>query len=174
MREDIQVINIGDNLGRRSGVEHRHISDSVLEEERRNNTDNRSGIERRCESDRRSGTDRRENARSYAQEGAFAIHRNHAIKMGQILNVSRNGLAFSYIDDGEQQNGSFDLDIFVPDNNFLLKRVPSKIISDCEIVNEIPFSSITMRRCGVQFEELTGSQISQLEYFLQNHTIDEA
>ena len=171
MREDIQEINIGDNLGRRLGIERRHFSDSVLEEERR--IDPRNGIERRYESNRRSGTDRRDNARFYAQEGAFAIHRNHIIKMGQILNVSINGLAFSYIDDGKWQNGSFNLDIFLTDRGFYLKSVQSKIISDCEILNEIPFSSIIMRRRGVQFEELMDNQGAQLEYFLQNHTIKE-
>ena len=104
---------------------------------------------------------RRNHKRYHALDSAIAAFWDRAIKVGQIIDINIAGLSFQYIDEGEQPNRSFDLDIFLTNNGFRMERVPAQTISDCEIVNEIPFSSIIMRRCGVQFEELTDSQMSQ-------------
>ena len=93
---------------------------------------------------------------------------------GQIVDVSRGGLAFQYVAGEEEgSNGSFELVILVANNNFHSDKVPFETISDFEIANEVPFSSITMRRRGVQFGKLTDKQISQLDYFIRNHAIGE-
>ena len=53
-------IYISDNYGRRSGIERRHMPGSYQGEEKRSNTDRRSGEDRRITiGDRRSGIDRR-------------------------------------------------------------------------------------------------------------------
>lgn len=115
--------------------------------------------------------EQREFKRFEVQEGAFAAMRGPVSKLGQIIDISKGGLAFRYIDTGVYPDRSFDLDILLTDNGFHLEEVPCKAISDSEITNEFQFSSITMRRLGAQFEELTHNQTSQLEYFIQNHTI---
>jgi len=84
--------------------------------------------------------------------------------------MSREGLAFRYIAGHERPNGALELEILLGDHSFYLDKIPFKTISDCETANEVPFSSIKMRRSGVQFGDLTPNQISQLEYFIQNHT----
>ncbi|MBW1705964.1 MAG: PilZ domain-containing protein [Deltaproteobacteria bacterium] len=117
--------------------------------------------------------ERREYKRLEAQEGAFAAMRGPVSKLGQIIDISKSGLAFRYIDTGVRPDRSFDLDISLTNNGFHLEDVPCKNISDSEITNEFHFSSITMRRLGVQFAELTHKQTSQLEYFIQNHTMNE-
>lgn len=53
MEEDIQVININDNFGRRSGLDRRQIFDPAPQKEKR------GGGERRIVKDMRSGLDRR-------------------------------------------------------------------------------------------------------------------
>jgi hypothetical protein len=65
----------------------------------------------------------------------------------------------------------FELDLFLIDTDFYLSEIPFSTVSDFKI-HENPFSSITMRRCGVQFGELNASQRAELEYFIQNHTVD--
>jgi len=117
--------------------------------------------------------ERREYNRFEAQEGAFAALRGPVNKLGQIIDISKGGLAFRYIDTGVRPDKSFDLDISLINNGFHLEEVPCKSIFDSEIINEFCFSSIPMRRLGVQFTELTHNQTSQLEYFIQNHTMDE-
>jgi hypothetical protein len=122
---------------------------------------------------RKKITTRRNEMRFQVQKGALAVQNGQARIMGQILDISRNGLAFHYIDDGKKSNGSYDVDILLTKKGFYLKKIQSKIILDFEMTNQVPFSSITMRRRSVKFGELMGEQISQLEYFIQNHTIDE-
>lgn len=117
--------------------------------------------------------ERRKYERFEVQEGAFAALKGPVSKLGQIMDISRGGLAFRYIDTGGRLDRSFDLDISLIKNDFHLKEVPCKNISDSEIISEFCFSSIPMRRLGVQFTELTHNQTSQLEYFIQNHTMDE-
>jgi hypothetical protein len=117
--------------------------------------------------------ERREHKRFEVQEGAFASLRGPVSKLGQITDISKGGLAFRYIDTGVSPDSSFELDISLSDNGFHLEKVSCKSISDSEITNKFHFSSITMRRLGVRFEELTHNQASQLEYFIQAHTIGE-
>jgi hypothetical protein len=118
--------------------------------------------------------ERRKHKRFKVQNGAFAVLGAppwpHSTKVGQIIDMSMGGLAFSYIAEQEPSNGSFELGIFLADNSFRLRKIPFETISDLEI-KKGPFNSITMRRSGVQFGELTPNQISQLKYFIRNHTI---
>lgn len=120
----------------------------------------------------------RKHKRFRVQDGAFAVAgmppHPRCIPPGQIVDVSRGGLAFQYVAGEEEgSNGSFELVILVANNNFHSDKVPFETISDFEIANEVPFSSITMRRRGVQFGKLTDKQISQLDYFIRNHAIGE-
>jgi PilZ domain len=117
--------------------------------------------------------DRRTYKRFKVQEGAFTSLRGPVSKLGQMMDISRGGLSFRYIDTGVYPDSSFELDISLNNNGFHLAEVSCKTISDFAIANEFYPSSITMRRLGVQFAELTHNQASQLELFIQTHTIGE-
>jgi len=105
--------------------------------------------------------ERREHKRFLAQEGAYALLKNNSSKLGQIKNVSRGGLAFSY---------TFKVDIFISGQGFCLKNIPSKKISDFHIDNKLPFSTFAVRQVGIQFNELNHSQLSQLDNLIRDHT----
>ena len=62
--------------------------------------------------------------------------------------------------------------IFLNRKRFYLKKVSFKAISDFYIDTKTQFCTVLMKQCGGQFGELTTSQISQLNYFIANHTID--
>ncbi len=115
--------------------------------------------------------DKRKHKRFRSQDLAFAAFGSHIKEIGQIIDISRGGLAFRYIADGDQLNESRELEIYLANNGFHLKKVPFNTISDFELTSEFPLSSIIMRRRGVQFGELTQTQVSQLECFIQNHTV---
>ena len=59
MKDDINVINIDDNFGRRTGLDRRKNSGLPIEEERREGKERRSGKDRRSEGNSRSGPERR-------------------------------------------------------------------------------------------------------------------
>ena len=94
--------------------------------------------------------------------------------LGQITDISNDGLAFTYIAGEGLRKGPLELEIFSTTGNFHLRKVPYKIILDLQIENGFPLSPVTTRRCGMQFGELTQVQKSQLDSFLQNYTVGHA
>jgi hypothetical protein len=113
--------------------------------------------------------ERRQHKRFQTRDGAFAAPRAQDRKLWQILDISRGGLAFRYVDNGEELDGSSNLDILTRDTLFSLEGVPFQTISDVQIPEET-FLGYGLRRRGVQFGELADSQTSQLEYFIRKHT----
>ncbi len=113
--------------------------------------------------------DNRDFTRFSAREGAFAVI-TAPRKLGQILDISKGGLAFTYMGEEEGPEKDAELDIFLSGIGFKSKNIPYKTISDFEIKSKVEFSSVKMRRCGVKFRQLHLDQISQIENFLQNHT----
>ena len=97
---------------------------------------------------------------------AVAVLSPNNILPYQIIDISRNGLTFSY--QGQQGWGDelLQLELY-DDENFRLDKIPIRIVSDCALDE----SSQNLRRCGVQFGELTPSQKALLEYFIQKHTV---
>jgi len=116
---------------------------------------------------------KRKHTRFRSQDLAFAAFGAYSKEIGEIIDISMGGLAFLYIADGDQINESRELEIYLANNGFHLKEVPFTTISDFELTSEFPTSFIIMKRCGVQFGELTQTQVSQLGYFIQNHTVGE-
>ena len=120
--------------------------------------------------------DRRRHKRFHVRDTAFVVFRAPwplATNVGQITDISMDGLAFSYIAGEKRSNSSSELDILLGNRSFYLDKVPFKTVSDCKTPHKVPFSSIEMRRCGVQFGKLAPEQISQLKNFIWNHTTGE-
>ncbi|MEE9567610.1 MAG: hypothetical protein V3W17_08950, partial [Desulfobacteria bacterium] len=84
---------------------------------------------------------------------------------------STGGLAFCYMARKKQPNG-LSLDIFLTDGDFYLSYVPFKAVFDSEISNNIA-GYTPIRRCRVQFGDLTEIQLSHLEHLIENHTTSE-
>ena len=117
--------------------------------------------------------DRRRHKRFHVRETAFVVLRApFSTNVGQITDISIDGLTFSYIDGVKRSNSYSELDILLSNRSFYLDKIPFKTISDCKAPNKVPFSSIEMRRSGVQFGKLTPNQISQLKYFIWHYTTD--
>jgi hypothetical protein len=119
--------------------------------------------------------ERRKHRRFQVNNGAFAVlgrvfWPHSTQKLGQITDIGMGGLAFSYMASEELSDGSVQLNIFLAENRFHLREIPFETIWDVETKKE-PFSSITMRQSGVRFGELTPNQISELKYFIRNHTV---
>jgi hypothetical protein len=96
-------------------------------------------------------------------------------KLGQIVDISRGGLSFRYIDIGERPNSSLEVMLSIKNNNgFQLEHISFKSIYDLRATKEFPFSSTKIRRRGGRFVALTQDQRSGLEYLLHNYTTGEA
>ena len=67
--------------------------------------------------------------------------------------------------------GSVAIEMVFKGKDCFLKGVPVKVISDVEVTNLHPFSIVPMRRCGLQFKEMTPFRISQVEKFIENYSL---
>ena len=122
----------------------------------------------RTNKERRSSIPRRAQERLKVRDNIFARIKSSVEKVGQIIDISKKGIAFSYVDIGERPDRSFILDMVLEDNALNVENVAFVTKSDFE--NRLPFSSIPMRRRGGQFLNLSQNQSSQIEHFIRNYT----
>ena len=115
-------------------------------------------------------TEQRKYLRYRAKEGAIAAIRCADVNVGQIIDISKGGLSFSYVSLDHDQKGPCELDVFFRNNGFYLKNIPFKMVSDFDMDNDLLFSSITLRRQSVRFCKLNSKQHSDLERFIHHHT----
>ncbi|MBW2174204.1 MAG: PilZ domain-containing protein [Deltaproteobacteria bacterium] len=122
---------------------------------------------------RKERVERRKHKRFEIPIGMFVSFRPHRPRLGEVINISRGGLAFRYYGGKEPSDGSNKLNIFLEEGDFHLNDILSRTVTDFGTYR-IPFRSVTMRRSSVQFRSLTHHQISQLEHFIENYAIGEA
>ena len=110
--------------------------------------------------------EKRRHERFKVRKGILVAVVNDYIKVGQIINISKGGIAFSYISKGEQLKGRHKINILLSRIDFSLKEVPFIVVSDLNLDSEIPFSTELMKQCSGQFGGLTNQQKSHLDYLL--------
>ena len=91
--------------------------------------------------------------------------------VGQLLDISKAGLSLRHFVQEEKPQDYSDLDLFSSGGGLIIDKMPFRTVVDTELVNNIPFSTITFRRYGVQFEKLTSEQTAELDHFIENHTL---
>lgn len=124
--------------------------------------------------ERRIKIDRRRKKRYRVKEGAFAALINHENRLGQIKDISLVGLSFRYIDGNEQIDPQSELKIILAGNGLFMENLPYHPVNDYEVDSGFKFSSLKMRQMHLAFGDLTPDQLSQLDYFILNHTMGEA
>jgi hypothetical protein len=122
----------------------------------------------------------RQHSRYQVPEGSFVTLGPSNSILGQILDISMGGLSFRYINSQPDKPAhELHVDIYLSEGDMCLGRVPIKAVSDletpdtvtCKADGPLPVSCRAMRRCGVQFGEMTQGQISQLASCIQTQTI---
>ena len=97
----------------------------------------------------------------------------HSTVVGDILDISMNGLSFRYLADKAIPCETTELTIAAAQDKFYLRGIPVKAVSDFEIA-KLPFGSLSPRRRGLEFGPLTTTQISRLQDFIASHAVGEA
>jgi CheY-like chemotaxis protein len=110
-----------------------------------------------------------------ATEGAFVAFADPVnpafIRIGEMIDISRGGLSFRYMESSEPISSSSYLNISRyedPD----LHLSPCRIVYDMEILNKNrrEVASETERRCGVQFVDFSQEKLSLLERLIRDIT----
>lgn len=116
-------------------------------------------------------TERRRYKRYDIKDIAFAILRaDHEEELGQITNISLGGLAFQYFIGNREFQKADRLDVLLADSGLHVEDIGFNVVDDYELVNELPFSSITKREQRVFFNDLSGEQKRGIEKFIRRHT----
>jgi hypothetical protein len=119
--------------------------------------------------------EKRKFKRLKGKEGAFAafIGPNELINMGQVQDISLGGLCVRYLSiDGDQEKYS-EVKMFGSNDRFIhVDRVECKIVYDQE-VPEYSWEQISMRRCGVEFKNLSVKHLSMIQDFMDHFAFDE-
>ena len=111
-------------------------------------------------------SDRRKFRRYHAISGAFAVN----TKFGQLVDISRGGLSFRYVERTGWPKELFEKGVIFGDDDFCLDDLPIKTICDHVVANGLSNYATAIRRCGVGFGDLSPKQRIDLEYFIWAHT----
>ena|SRR5210317_1151738 len=114
--------------------------------------------------------EKRRHHRLQTIDGIYAIINYKPTIFGQMINISKDGMAVRYSSNGRQLNMPSESDVFIIDSNFYIEKIQIKIVSDFEIGDKLPFSSQKNRQRCFQFGKMKSSQHFQLDYLLQNYT----
>ena len=112
--------------------------------------------------------DKRKHKRFEVKDGAYTVLSYKPTVMGQIINVSSEGVAATY--KGKRLKESFEIDLFISDAGFYLEQIPVKTVSDHKIAGKFLFGPEKIWQRSMHFGELTDDQQSQLDEFLKLHT----
>ena len=120
-------------------------------------------------------TERRKYVRFLPQPNAYAALGASYTKIGKIRDISMGGVAFEYYSGSEELNQhDSTVTIFITVNSFYLENIPCQIISDQPKSgsNKTPVlnANYRVKRCGLQFMNISEDQRQRLEFFLDHHT----
>ncbi|MBI5557818.1 MAG: hypothetical protein HY885_09290 [Deltaproteobacteria bacterium] len=112
--------------------------------------------------------ERRKEKRFRMRDGTYAFLRASANKTGQVIDLSRTGLAFSYSSHHGipvESRGLLDL---MAEEGVLLERISYITINDCLINCETFFvPGITLRRRCVKFDTLSPEGILSIQSIIE-------
>jgi len=117
--------------------------------------------------------DRREQERFKLKPGAVVLLTQdwpHSTIVGNILDISKNGVAVQIVDDQTFPESPCELGLACANPPFFLGKVPAKPVSDLTVA-KIPFGSLMPRRLGLRFGPLTHDQTSDIEEYIRDNAL---
>jgi hypothetical protein len=113
--------------------------------------------------------ERRKNRGLQAPEDVFASLGPHFTRIGKVVELSPNGLAFLHTGRGVPPKKT-RVEIFNAEGDFYIGKVPVETVADKPILDERVPDSGTKRKCILKFTELTPRQKVELEDYLEKQT----
>lgn len=123
-----------------------------------------------------NNTERRSEKRLVPKVLAFAALASDVEKLGKLKNINKCGLAFEYLSHshGGRYEQETEIVLFMKDGEFHVKDIPCTIVYDLDIDrdNTLFINPFEQRCCGVKFNRMAPKKAFQLEYFLNQYTVD--
>ena len=111
--------------------------------------------DRRIHQDRRSGIERRKHKRFQVKDFTFIKFRSESDEdVGQLLDISKEGLSLRYFVNTEKPKSFYKLDIVLSGGDFIIAGIPFRTISNTELNDGLRFSPTIFRRSSVSLLNL--------------------
>ncbi|OGQ95127.1 MAG: hypothetical protein A2521_00255 [Deltaproteobacteria bacterium RIFOXYD12_FULL_57_12] len=96
-----------------------------------------------------------------------SISPSHSV-IGLVLDISKFGLAFHYLETHDHLglNSNIQLDLVSSELGAKLSNIPIRVVSDCQVMSGSTFVNTSLRKCAVQFTDLTMEHRSSLTALL--------
>ena len=126
-------------------------------------------------------SENRKYIRFKAQDKLYAALGTHFSKIGKLRDISIGGLAFEYIENTKSSEKSSKpnssiVSIFHSKDSIFLSHLACTLIYDhpmCTMVTKLSSKKkYVVKRCGLQFTAVTGTQRRKLELLLGNYTYE--
>ncbi len=114
--------------------------------------------------------ERRRFIRFPVKQGAFVVLKSDQATIGQLVDIGRGGLCYSYIDGLAMPGDDFEIDLFMSQVGIFLRKTTVKTVSDIQVDTHIADNALSFGKRRLQFNELNLEQTTQLDYFIQFHT----
>ncbi|MBW2108506.1 MAG: PilZ domain-containing protein [Deltaproteobacteria bacterium] len=103
---------------------------------------------------------------------AFAVANLHFGVLGQIMDISRDGLGVRYVAARQRTRevSVINIMLLLAEHGFSYNHLPVKSVWDRRIPRDYPCTLLCARRCGMQFRPMTKSQIAELQHFIEHYT----
>jgi hypothetical protein len=116
--------------------------------------------------------ERRKYKRYAAKAGAYAIISPGLTRLGQIIDISKAGLAFKYIDSNPDIKDKNET-LFLSSMGYYVKDIEFKTISDYEVSDykspKVGPDAMRIRKRHINFIDLNFKQLFDLDYYIENN-----
>ena len=120
----------------------------------------------------------RKSKRFRVSEHAYALLKQpHYTELGKIIDISKTGISFLCINEGDWSDGPFEIDILIGNDHQHIPTQELIMLRDLPlqpIIYSADSADITgidmMKRCGVRFGDLTFNQKAHIDAFIMQHT----
>jgi hypothetical protein len=115
---------------------------------------------------------RRKEARFSVSDSVYVVINTEPQTLGQMVEISTSGLAFTFVDLNEASKrlsaqATLRMDLFAGGKGFFIKDLACRLVSKIENVSDQSLSSLTIKRVGVEFENLTLPQQVQINHLVK-------
>ncbi len=119
-------------------------------------------------------SNRRKEERMPVIESVYVVVDSHPQVMGQMVEISSGGLAFTFVDlDAVSQklknSSRLRVDLFEGGRGYVIRDLPCRLVSKTNRSAPSSFSSLTIKRIGLEFQGVSLPQQVQINSFLSKH-----
>ena len=114
--------------------------------------------------------ERRKEPRFRVCDSTFAVDSCEPRRLGRLIDISRSGISFQYMENLDNPQPDTELHIFSSTHPLFLKSFPFETVYDSPS-RVHPKSLLAMRRHGGRFLSLSAGQQAQLDEFISLHKV---